>query len=171
MLLNETIRLRVIEEQDVSLIQEWHNDYKTTRNTTLTSYIPRNYMEEKNWYERKMSDSTSRVFMIEDLESCTTLGFISYSNLDYRNQKAFLSIVIGNKNFRGKGIATQALYLLEELLKCEFNLRKITVQVLAYNESSLTLFKRNGYIEEGVLKEEIYRNGSFHDLHLLSKFI
>ena len=171
MLQNESIYLRVIEESDVANIQCWHNDYDTTKYTTLTSFTPRNFDEEQDWYRRKLTDGTSRIFMIDEKETAETVGFVSYSNLDYRNQKALLSIVIGNTDFRGKGIATQAIQLLEDLLKNEFNVRKVTVQVLSNNDSSLSLFERSGYMEEGILKKEIYRNGKFHDLHLLSKFI
>ncbi|MBY0123454.1 GNAT family N-acetyltransferase [Bacillus sp. S/N-304-OC-R1] len=171
MLENEMISLKTIEEDDIQFIQKWHNDYEVTKNTTLTSFFPRNLEEEKKWYERKLVDPTSRVFLIEYKNNRSKVGFVSFSNLDYRNQKVLLSIVIGEIEYRGKGIATQAIKLLEELLKVEFNIRKITVQVLAFNQPSLTLFKRNGYIEEGVLKEEIYRDGKFHDLLLLSKFV
>ncbi len=171
MLQNGNIRLRVMDESDVTHIQEWHNDYNTTRYTTLTSFVPRNYMEEKSWYERKINDPTSRVFMIDLMNEDLTVGFIAFSHLDYRNQKAQLSIVIGNVDLRGKGVATQALHLLEELLKNEFNIRKVSVQILSFNQSSLSLFRRNGYVEEGVFREEIYRDGRFYNLHILSKFL
>lgn len=171
MLQNEIIELCVLEELHIDIIQKWHNDFSTTQNTTLTSYIPRNYDEEVKWFQRRIGDDTNRVFIIKYKETNENIGFISYSGLDYRNQKVLLSIVIGEESYRGKGIASQALKLFESYLKNEFNIRKITVQVLDFNTPSLNLFQRNGYVTEGILKEEIFRNGKFCDLYLLSKFL
>ncbi|GEM_PF-5533523 len=171
MLENKGIKLLPLEENHLKLIQEWQNNYDITKYTTVNSFLPKSYNEEKKWFERKNNDPLSKVFIIEVIAYSELVGFVSYSNLDYRNQKAYLSIVIGNKDFHGKGIASQALQSIEYLMKCEFNIRKLTVQVLAYNTPSLILFQRNGYIVEGILKEEVYRDGKFHDIHLLSKFI
>ncbi|MFO1444439.1 GNAT family N-acetyltransferase [Bacillus sp. Bva_UNVM-123] len=171
MLDNKIIRLRTIEEQDVHYIQKWHNDYETTKNTTLTSFIPRNLEEEKRWYVNKLTDSNSRIFIIEYIQTLSPIGVVSFSNLDYRNQKAMLSIVMGECEYRGKGLASQALQLIEGLLVNEFNIRKVTVQILSFNHPSLSLFRKNGYVEEGCLKQEVYRNGEFFDLFLMSKFL
>lgn len=171
LLANEMIRLRVMEEQDIQHICSWHNDYATTRMTTLSTFIPRTLDEELNWFRRKLADETCRYFMIEELDTGQTIGFISYSGLDYRNRKVLLSVVIGDCSYRGKGMAAQALQLMESFAANELNVRKITVQILAFNEPSLRLFSRQGYTVEGELKKEIYREGAYHDLVILSKFI
>ncbi|KYG33710.1 GNAT family N-acetyltransferase [Alkalihalobacillus trypoxylicola] len=171
MLENDEIKLRVIEEEDIKYIKKWHNDFEISKHTTLTAFTPRNTEEEINWYKRKITDTTSRFFMIEHKVDLKTFGFMSFSNLDYRNQKVLLSIVLGEEEYRGKGLASQALSLFGIYLKNEYNIRKCSVQILEGNKPSLALFKRNGYIEEGVLKKEIFRAGEFQDLHILSKFL
>lgn len=171
MLENNQIELKIIEQEDIGLMQKWNNNFNITKNTTLTSFFPRNKDEELSWYERKYKDNSTRIFIIVLKENNNKIGFISFSNLDYRNQKVMLSIVIGEEKYHGKGYASTSLKLVEEYLKNELNIRKVSVQILGFNLPSLRLFKSNGYFEEGILKSEIYRFGKYQDLHILSKFL
>ncbi|WP_185807658.1 GNAT family N-acetyltransferase [Lysinibacillus telephonicus] len=171
MLQNNKIQLKIIEKEDLDLIQKWNNNFNITQYTTLTSFFPRNRDEELSWYERKYKDNSARIFMIVIKENDTKIGFISFSNLDYRNQKAMLSIVIGEEEYQGKGYASDSLKILEDYLKHEINIRKISVQILGFNKPSIGLFKKNGYLEEGILKSEVYRFGKYQDLLILSKFL
>ena len=60
------------------------------------------------------------------------------------------------------------------MLLCDFcfqemNLHKLKVSVLAFNEAAIRCYERNGFIREGLLKEEIFRAGKYQDVVLLAR--
>jgi RimJ/RimL family protein N-acetyltransferase len=52
----------------------------------------------------------------------------------------------------------------------ELNLRKIRSRAFAFNERSIAYLKKTGYEVEGVMKQEVFKNGEFHDVVLLAVF-
>ncbi|MCW1309836.1 MAG: GNAT family protein, partial [Candidatus Nanoarchaeia archaeon] len=97
-----------------------------------------------------------------------TVGFIGLYNIDLINKNAEVGIIIGDNNFRGKGIGTEALKL-----SCDFGfkylgLRLIYAYILSSNTISLNLFKKNGFKEECIMHNRVFRNGLWHDIYVLT---
>jgi len=76
---------------------------------------------------------------------------------------AELGIVIGDKSQWSKGYATEAMHLIIEYGFNQLNLNMIYLAVVAFNERAAALYKRVGFVEEGRLRQRVYRDGSYHD--------
>jgi len=94
------------------------------------------------------------------------IGYVSII-FKRRTGVATLEIVIGNKRYWGTGIPKE---ITDTGLSFFFNHLKIVkfkIEVLGYNRSSLSMTRRLGFVEEGVLRQEKphYKKGRV-DVHV-----
>jgi RimJ/RimL family protein N-acetyltransferase len=52
----------------------------------------------------------------------------------------------------------------------EMNLRKLRIDVFDYNDRAKHVLETHGFVVEGRLRREFYREGTYHDLVILSVF-
>lgn len=168
MIIGEKIILREIEEKDLDLIVKWRNDPEILR--WLFSYLPLNKVKQMKWYEKYLNDYTQQTFMIEAKEEKTPVGTVGLTNIDYKNQKAELTVIIGEKEYWGRGLGEEALNLLVKFAFNEMNLRKIKALVFSDNEKAIKLYEKGGFEEEEILREEIFKEGKFKDVVVMSLF-
>ena len=168
MIIGEKVILREIEEENLDLIVKWRNDPEILR--WLFSYLPLSKVKERKWYETYLDDETQQIFIIEVNEEKTPIGTIGLTDIDYKNQRAELTIIIGEKEYWGKGLGEEALNLLVKFAFNEMNLRKIKALVFSDNDKAIKLYEKCGFVKEGVLKEEIFKDGKFKDFVVMSIF-
>jgi ribosomal-protein-alanine N-acetyltransferase len=63
----------------------------------------------------------------------------------------------------GKGIMREALQAIIRYGFEEMNLNRITLLVISYNDRSIRLAERLGFVKEGVMRESAYFDGKFID--------
>ena len=168
MIESEGVILREIEEEDLDLIVKWRNDPEILR--WLFSYLPLNKIKQKKWYEKYLDDPTQQTFIIEVKEERTPRGTIGLTDIDYKNQRADLGILIGDKSWQNKGMGKEALNLLIKFALDKMNIRKIKALVFKENVLAIKLYKSCGFVEEGVLRKEVYKNGDFKDVVIMALF-
>jgi RimJ/RimL family protein N-acetyltransferase len=52
----------------------------------------------------------------------------------------------------------------------EMNLGKLRINVFDYNDRAKHVLEALGFVQEGCLRRDFYREGSYHDIVILSKF-
>ena len=96
------------------------------------------------------------------------IGWIYLKQIERLNKHAELGMAIGKEAYWGKGYGLSAK---KEMLIRGFNeleLNKIWLRVEVANERAIKSYKRMGYIEEGILRQDRLRNGEFVDRLRLS---
>lgn len=74
------------------------------------------------------------------------------------------------ENARGKGEGTKNTnYMLEYGFK-KFGLPKIKALVLKEDLSSYYMFKKCGYVDEGILVDENFKNDRYYDVVMMARF-
>lgn len=91
------------------------------------------------------------------------IGNIKIDPVDYKHKYGEYGIMLGDKNFWGKGYAKEAskkifLYCFEKL-----DLRKINLGVLSENTKALKLYETIGFVKEGVYKKHKIFKGVYCD--------
>jgi ribosomal protein S18 acetylase RimI-like enzyme len=71
---------------------------------------------------------------------------------------------------RRQGVATALLTAAEQRVR-DRGTRKLSLRVLGTNHAALDLYKRLGFIREGVLRDEFFINGSYVDDVLMTKHL
>ena len=107
------------------------------------------------------------IFMIEDN---LHIGNIKIGEIDLNNNISDLATIIGDVNYWGKGLATEAILLGQDLAFEKYNFRKLSGTILEENIGSLKAYKRAGWVEEGLLIDHIKVGDQLKNQILVSKF-
>lgn len=71
--------------------------------------------------------------------------------------------MIGNEEYRGKGIGTFAVSSMAYHAFFNLNLRRLQLEVLDYNTVAQRLYAKVGLIEEGRKRKAVFKNGHYVD--------
>jgi RimJ/RimL family protein N-acetyltransferase len=77
------------------------------------------------------------------------------------NRTAEFAIYIGDKDFRGKGYSKEATIQTLKFGFYKLGLNRIFLKVLEENEPAIHLYKSIGFVNEGLLRSSVYKNGKF----------
>lgn len=156
------ISLRPVSRDDIPQLTVWINDIETTK--YLTVPYPRTLDDEIKWLENFNTKKTTDVLLaIRIVRTNKLIGLVGLHQIDYINSTATLSIAIGNTMARGKGYGKEAISMMIEYAFKTLNLRKICASTLHFNERSKACLLSCGFKEEGIRKEQFYKNGEYAD--------
>lgn len=96
------------------------------------------------------------------------IGQVNYNKIHPRDKKVELDIIIGPKEYLGKGYGTDALKTLIIYLFDDFNINKIWIEARANNSRAVKAYQKIGFKQEGILRQESYFRGQFVDCVRLS---
>ncbi|EFN90706.1 GNAT family protein [Prevotella amnii] len=161
------IYLRALEEDDYITSVSWRNDNSITSLLGGGKYFVSKQIE-RSWVQKAINDNLNIRLAICTIESNLYIGNIYLTEIDYINRKANTQILIGNHKFWNCGYGTEAMLLLLDYAFNHKNLHKVQAIVLKDNIASLKMHKKLGYIEEGLLRENIYKDGKYKDQVILS---
>ncbi len=138
----------------------------------LLGGIHHQYTKEdiQKWIEFHNSQDDEAVFVIVDLNTKHVIGHAGIYKIDKRIRKAEYGILIGTKSARGKGYGTKITNAITDYGFKTLGLHKIKVLVLKDNLPSLFMCKKCGFIEEGTLVDENFKNGRYYDVVIMAKF-
>lgn len=92
------------------------------------------------------------------------IGNVALQNIDYVSRSAEYAIILGEKNFWGKGIAKEASALIIRHGFNALNLRRINCGTSGKNIPMQKLAAYLGMRKEGRRKEALYKNGEYVDI-------
>ena len=120
----------------------------------------------------KQVESKSMLFWaIRIKESGKHIGNIKIDPVNERNRTGESGILIGDKKEWGKGNATEASNtILEFCFSDNVKLRKVTLGVVAENESAVQLYGKLGFIQEGLLKKQALHMNKWCDVIRMAIF-
>ena len=104
---------------------------------------------QRNWFKQITSIESNRKMFIIMYKQKIPLGVCGLINIDKENNSAEVAIIIGNKQFHGKGLGSESLY-----------------QLVKYGFSKLKLHK----IKAEIKHQSLWRNSKWWDIHMYSLF-
>jgi ribosomal-protein-alanine N-acetyltransferase len=163
------VYLRALDIEDHMLINKWRNDAEIQSLTAGNRYYVSLAME-KRWVEEKALDNSKNVYWAICLSiTGEMIGYTSVNNIDWRNRKAeWGGIVIGESAHRSKGYASEAAFLMMEYVFCELGLHRFWGHWLEDHTASVLMGKKLGFKEEGMLRDDVYKDGAFHNVVTMS---
>jgi len=157
------VKLREYRKEDIALRLMYINDPEVAASLTPDVVYPITSHEEEEWFESISALSDTYKFAIEALNDNQFIGGCSISGVDWKNSVATIGLFIGNRNYRGKGYGSDALRVLTDFIFMQMNINKIRLIVYSYNESAIKCYEKCGYIIEGVLRKEIFKDNQYYD--------
>ena len=167
MLKGKLVNLRAVERRDLREIMKWVNDREVTKYLSDFLYPVSRVEEEKFFLERVMRSNDTEKNMVMETKEGIYLGQISLHKIDWKNRNAELGIVIGNKEYWGKGYGTDAIKTLLAHAFNQMNLYKVYLRVFEYNQRGIRCYEKCGFKEEGRLRKGQFYNGKYYDVILM----
>jgi diamine N-acetyltransferase len=165
-MIGPNLLLRAPEPADIDLIFRWENDTRIWHLGNTLAPFSRFAIEQFVLdTDRDIFSSKQLRFMIgwhSSVAETTTIGSIDLFDFDPFHKRAGIGILI-DEPFRRKGFALEALSLLTEYCFHTLNLHQIYCTIGDDNSESIKLFEKAGFVQCGIKKEWLYRNGSFSD--------
>lgn len=167
----QLVKLRAYKEDDIEKAVEFINDEEVKKLMDSNIPFPMTKWQEEEWVRsRKANTDFTYDFAIEDLKTGKYIGGCSINECDVKNRTCVVGIMIGEKEYWGKGYGSDALKVLIKFIFEEVNMNKIKLNVFSFNNRAIACYKKVGFKEEGILKKEIYRNGRYHDEIIMAMF-
>lgn len=163
------IYLRALEIEDSDIINSWRQSKETVNYLGGNYYFVSKYRERKS-IESKILDDSKNIYLGVCLkENNSLIGYVQINNIDLRNLKAeWGGTLIGDANYLGGGYGLEASKLLLKFIFEEYPINKCYAYCLASHPHTPKLFKKLGFSQDGVLRQEVYKNGAFNDILVYS---
>ncbi len=167
--MGKRIYLRPIIREDIPAITRFINDQEVHQ--FLKVMRPMSEIDEMEWFESLAKKGGTDVLFAIVLEKTNEIiGVMGLHKINYRNGTATTGSFIGRKDLWSKGYGTEAKMIVLEYAFNTLNLRKINSTVYDFNGRSKKCLEKCGYREEGVRKEQHYRNGRYCDDYMMAVF-
>lgn len=161
-LIGEGVILRGFEKEDLKYLYNWLN------NSEVTCYIflgDRPAIMERlveNW-EKEFKSPNDIAFAVVEKTDGKVVGSAGLYSINFISRSAEFRIIIGEPEYWDKGIGAEAAKLLVSYAFNKLNLNKVWLGVNADNIRAVKSYEKAGFVREGVLRQEIYRNGRHYD--------
>lgn len=143
------VKLKLADNNYLPEIIELHKDDEVREMLGVIEPPDENYLKNNDF-----------CYIILD-ENDDFIGIVELYNLSWKNRRAELSIII-KSSVRGKGYGYDALNKIFEIGFYELGLNRIWLRVLEYNRRAIELYKRVGFVQEGINRNESLRNGQYY---------
>jgi len=142
-----------------------HNDFDSeSARLCDVIHFPRSEEGTKHWAENQASkgpDGDNFSLAIETLDG-ELVGSIGAHGCDSRHGTFKYGVAIFREYWRN-GYASEAVNILIRYYFEELRYQKVNASVYAYNEGSIALQERLGFVQEGRLRNMIYTKGRHFD--------
>ena len=159
------VRLRAFDNDDFNLALRYNNDYEIMRGVRAGLIYPVTTEDEARDIGNQTSYTSGEYqFAIETKAERRFIGQCGFIRLQWKNRVGEIAIIIGDKSAQGKGYGADAIMTLCRFGFDELNLHKIKVSFIDFNEAAKHCYEKCGFKKEGVLRQEVFREGAYHDI-------
>lgn len=171
MLKGEKIYLRQIEMEDINLLLLWENDAKNWRYSE--SEAPYSMYEIKMYVQTasQVRENRQLRLIICKIDTNEAIGAVDLFNIDFKNTRAEIGILIAEEENRQQGFALEALMLIEKFALKNLALEQLHCDVQSTNKASIQLFERAGFKHNGTKKDWYKFKDEKLDSYFYQKFI
>lgn len=161
------VSLIAFEKEDIPLSAKWNNTEEI--NAFTHSRFPASIFEQEEWYEKTSRDKTKKKLIIVANETKEKVGMVSLFNIDYKNHNCEIGCYIGTE-YQNRGYAKEAKRLMIRFAFEELNMHKIFGHVTDFRGKVLGIDAAVGLKQECTIKESLFTNGKYYDVHIVSLF-
>ena len=160
--------LRELSRNDVVFVNKWRHD-RTVSDMLGGAFRYLDLELDEQWFEDYLKNRDNQVrcaISIDDRQE--PVGVVYLLNIDQVNRSAEFAIMIGNTDYQGRGIGTSATQRMLEHAFLNLNLKRVYLTVLTDNQAAIKLYQKVGFIEEGTLREAVFKNGQYKNMLMMS---
>jgi [ribosomal protein S5]-alanine N-acetyltransferase len=162
-LIGEKIYLRGLERRDLDGDYfQWLNDYEVTKYLE-SGHFPNTQESMEKFFQNMVLSGENAVFAIVDKNNDKHIGNIKLGPIDWYHKRAVIGYLIGNREYWGKGYATEAIDLTVEYGFMRLGLHKIWACIAANHPASVRVCEKVGLNIEGYSRDSFFFEGIYYD--------
>jgi len=155
--------LRPLQRADINeRYLSWLNDPEVTRYTE-TGTFPSTAEDLENYYRSVTGSKNDVMLAVVDKKSGRHIGNVKLGPIQWVHRRATFGILIGEKDFWGKGVGLEATRLMVEYGFQRLNLHRIDLGVFAEHEAAVKCYEQAGFRVEGRMREDLFLDGEYRD--------
>lgn len=157
------IVLRSLELRDNDAFHQWSQDREVTQFSMSSYAYPQSHDDIRTWLSSINSSNKTVSFGICCTETNQLIGYAGITSISHLNRCGEYFILIGDKSYWGKGIATQVTQLVTDYGFKSLGLNRVELTAFSANTAAVKAYEKAGYQHEGVLRQAGFRHGKFFD--------
>lgn len=152
-----------LTEEEKELVRNWRNN----KDVRLWMYSDAVISPKEHFkFINRLHDDTKNYYWLVTNKKKERIGVIYLNKIDIKNKNAYLGIYTNpDCKLKGRGIL-----LIEHLKRLAFEICKLhtlKLEVIDTNKKAISFYKKSGFIEEGRLKEFVFKNGNWYDVIIM----
>jgi RimJ/RimL family protein N-acetyltransferase len=178
----DRLYLRPLKESDITdEYLSWLSDPTVTRHLEV-GIFPENAASVRQWLKGMQSGAAAFAFAIIDKATGRHIGNIALYDVNYvmhgvddgkpgwEHRNVGTGIIIGRKEFWGKGYGTEAHHLVFDYAFRHLKIHKVVHRPVGDNVGSYKMVTKLGLKYEGVLRKHVFIDGEFRDIIVMGMF-
>lgn len=166
-IVGDKIYLRLLGLDDVTARYcSWLNDSEVNKFLETKSS---NLAQLTQYVKEKINRSDVLFYGIFDKENDTHLGNVKLEPVDWAGKKAVFGIMIGDRNYWGRGIGTEATRLISDYALGELGLDEVELGVIADNTKACRAYEKAGFKQVRVNPKAVNYDGVSYDEIIMLK--
>lgn len=156
--------LRELTRADLVHITKWRN------NPELIQHLcsPFRFIDEEVdtlWFNKYLESRARNIRLaICKKNSGEIVGAVYLLDIDWLHKNAEFGILIGDESAQGKGAGEFATRGILQHAFMDLNLHRVNLVALVSNERALRLYRKIGFVDEGISREALFKNGVYVDI-------
>ncbi|MDP8237692.1 MAG: GNAT family protein [Candidatus Hatepunaea meridiana] len=160
-IIGDRVYLRPLERSDINeRYLYWLNDPEVNRYLE-TGVFPQTLESLERFYENQISSHTDIVLAIIDKEKDVHIGNIKLGPINWIKRRSYLGMLVGDKNYWGKGLGTEIRRLMVEYAFYRLNLHRIDSSMYAEHKAIIRVNEKLGFKVEGIVRECVVIDGKY----------
>lgn len=171
-LAGELCWLRPLTRDDASTIADWSHDREVTRHLVRGTFPT--YPEQAIAAYDAMVEQPTEIelaIMSTTISPEKMIGVTGLHSLNWIARSAEFRVLIGDKLSWGQGVGTEVVQLMVAYGFELLNLHKVWLGVSDSNVAARRSYEKAGFVFEGTLRDEVFRNGRYHDVSRMSMLL
>lgn len=165
---SDHVVLRPLERESYAMhTAAWASDREVVRYLSRGTW-PVTREDALREYDAKLGSRTDIEFGVHDRDADAFVGVTGLHSVNAVAMSCEFRILLGERSVWKKGFGTETCQLLVSYAFEILNMNRVWLGVNASNVGAHRSYKKSGFIAEGVLREEVYRNGRYHDVIRMS---
>jgi RimJ/RimL family protein N-acetyltransferase len=164
----DQVILRALCKEDSALLYRWISNRDLVLFNAPFKAISES--EHKSWIDSVLVKRNDLViFVIEEKSSGRVIGSCQLLNINWIHRSAELQIRIGETDFHGHGLGTEAIQLLLKHGFNDLNLHRIYLHVFSTNIRAVKAYEKTGFVIEGELRQAAHIDEKYVNVLIMAK--
>jgi len=157
------VTLRSLEVADAEVFYLWSQDREITQ-FSLSSYAyPQSQTDITRWLGTINQGQKNVTLGICCIKTGKLIGYAGLASISQINRSAEYFILIGDKHYWGKGVATNVTQLVTAYAFRDLGLQRVELTAFVDNKAAIRAYENAGYQHEGIKRQAGFRHGGFYD--------